>query len=254
MTSKNHIIIIGGTRGSGLHFTKRKLKKRYMVTTIGRKPDFNIENSSYNEEDFNYLSVNFHDAESVKKAINIAIKKFGVPSELVFFQRYRGDDEWDGEIQVSITITNDVINVLVNEFKIKNLSIVVVLSNASRIIVHDQPVSYHVCKGALEQLIRYYAVNLGPEGIRVNGISPSTVIKKENKKYYNSEGKTKMKYLSSIIPLRRMGTSRDVCDGIDFLLGKQSKFITGQIISIDGGASLMSNESITELLHNEKFL
>ena len=84
---------------------------------------------------------------------------------LVFCQRYRGaDDAWQGELETSLTLTKDVIEAATFDGHGNN-SIVIVSSVIAHNVADEQPVSYHVAKGGLEAMVRFYAVNLGKRGM-----------------------------------------------------------------------------------------
>ena len=113
-----------------------------------------------------------------------------------------------------------------------------------RYIADGQPVGYHVAKAGLHQLANYYAVTLGPKGIRVNCVAPSTFQKRENEGFYGSQAEL-VDLFRRTIPLGRMGTALDVANVIAFLCGPQSSFVTGQRIAVDGGVSLLAQESLS---------
>jgi len=160
----------------------------------------------------------------------------------VFTQRYRGnDDDWFGEMKTSLELFK---NVMIQCYPYLNegASVVAISSNAAKSVALEQPVSYHAVKAALEQMIRYYAVKFSPKKIRVNGVSPAITLKPENIDFYEKEKNIKQE-LCDKIPLGRMCKANDVCNVIDFLLEEKSSFITGQIITVDGGLSLMTPET-----------
>lgn len=94
-----------------------------------------------------------------------------------------------------------------------------------------------VAKAALEASIRYLAMNLGREGVRVNGISAGPI------KTLSAKG---IKDFSSILeiveeksPLHRNVTIKEVGDSATFLFSNMSSAITGEIIHVDNGYSIM---------------
>jgi len=122
-------------------------------------------------------------------------------------------------------------------------SICVVTSNASSFVARNQTLGYHTSKAALTQMARFYAVKLGPQGIRVNVVAPSAFVKSESATYY--AGQTELQALyAKITPLGRMGTAKEVAKACAFLCGSDASFITGQEITVDGGLSLMMQDAL----------
>ena len=60
---------------------------------------------------------------------------------------------------------------------------IMVSSFFSKYLVESQPLSYHVAKTGLEQMMRYYALHLDSKGTRVNSIMPFTFLKEESKSF-----------------------------------------------------------------------
>jgi NAD(P)-dependent dehydrogenase (short-subunit alcohol dehydrogenase family) len=96
-------------------------------------------------------------------------------------------------------------------------------------------------------MMRFYAVNLGRKGIRVNAITPFTFLKEESRDFYLNN-KPVMELYEKITPLGRMGTTEDSARAIAFLCSSQSGFINGQNIFVDGGLSLVWPETLARNL------
>lgn len=102
-------------------------------------------------------------------------------------------------------------------------------------------------KAALESLVRYFAVALAKRGITVNGISPGGVFGAPNE----IEGGVlaslppavqqtiRAWHESGWTPLGRLGTPEDIGNAVKLLNLEEASFITGQILHVDGGASIM---------------
>ncbi|SRR6266542_209923 len=95
-----------------------------------------------------------------------------------------------------------------------------------------------VGKAAIEALTRYLAMELGPDGIRVNTVSAGPIDTDSLRRFSTFE---QMKDASvRYSPGRRMGTPDDVADVVAFLCTEGARWIYGQTLIVDGGFSLLS--------------
>lgn len=94
---------------------------------------------------------------------------------------------------------------------------------------------YCASKAALEQFTKVAAAEFGPRGITVNTVSPGATDTDLLRSSNSEEGLERM---SSMTALRRLGTPADIADVVAFLAGPDSRWITGQNISANGGLFL----------------
>ncbi len=102
-------------------------------------------------------------------------------------------------------------------------------------------------KAALDSLVRYFAVALAPRRITVNGISPGGVFGPPNvveggvlrSLPQDIQDATRAWHEGGWTPMRRLGTPEDIGNAVALLCMEEAGFITGQIIHVDGGASIM---------------
>jgi len=90
-------------------------------------------------------------------------------------------------------------------------------------------------KAALEALVRYLAVELGPRGIRVNAVSGGVV---ETEALEHFPQKEKMLELGTRNPAGRIVTTEDVAGAVCFLCSPDAEMIRGQVLVVDGGFAL----------------
>lgn len=93
---------------------------------------------------------------------------------------------------------------------------------------------YTAAKAALASLTRGLARDLAPQ-IRVNGVAPGVILWPEN----NLPAEQAEQALVKRLPLQRQGEPADIARAVRFLLSEEARYITGQILAVDGGASLI---------------
>ena len=218
-------LIIGGTRGIGIVVADFLRKRGDIVHTVSRSK----------------TASKFHICCDIVEDCSVISNTIKSVDNVIFMHRYRGDN-WDDEFNITVKGVDNVIKSIMPRFS-KNSSIVILSSNASHFVVNEQSAEYHSSRAALEGLMRFYAVKFGPKKIRANCILPSTVIKPENKDFFSSDNKIR-KMIEKITPLRRMGNADDIANLIEFLCSDKSSYITGNLFYIDGGLSLVGQESI----------
>ena len=191
-----------------------------------------------------YWKADVRDPDFLSRTRRDVLRTQGKINHLIFLQRYRGEgDAWHDELDVSLTATKEIVDALSESFAAGERSIVIVGSINATYISPHLSIGYHAVKAALQQMVRFWAVSLGEKGIRVNAVSPGTVLKTESRNFYLKDRKLATFY-RSITPLRRFGEASEVASVVSFLCGKGSSFVTGQNIVVDGGVSLQWQESL----------
>jgi len=110
---------------------------------------------------------------------------------------------------------------------------IVNISSIAGFVGFDLSSIYCASKGALVNLTRELALDLGPYKINVNGVAPG-VIATEMTKDMLSDEKIKAALLLNI-PYGRIGKSEDIASAVAFLVSDESEYITGQTLVVDGG-------------------
>tara|TARA_B110000879_G_scaffold212698_1_gene310271 strand:+ start:2503 stop:3234 length:732 start_codon:yes stop_codon:yes gene_type:complete len=114
---------------------------------------------------------------------------------------------------------------------------IIAISSAGVIRSAKAVSAYAASKMALEGFIRSAALEFSKSGVRVNVISPGVVLTDMTKEFMTSIGTEASSQMSESHPLG-LGSPQDVSNLINFLISKNSKWITGQNIVIDGGFSI----------------
>ena len=138
-------IVIGGSKGIGKSIKENLLKRGDKVIVAAR----NVEKIR------NIFHLDLSKDESIQNFYKIFKKK----SIINFSQRYRGNNP-EEEFTVMVKSTEKIISMFKNLLN-KNSSIVILSSVSTKGVLLDQNVSYHLIRGALEQLTKFFAVKLG---------------------------------------------------------------------------------------------
>jgi len=241
-----HSLVIGGTKGLGRVVARQLAQRGDTVSVLGRSE---LAAEDLKAGRIRSFRADINDKDAVTPALDEIVEANGALNYCVFLQRYRGkDDDWAGELQTTLTATKNIVDHIAGRFSANgDNGIVMVSSVFAKYVGEGQALSYHVAKAGLDQMMRYYALNLGAKKIRVNGITPFTFLKEESKSFYLGN-KPLVELYESIVPLGRMATTEDSASVIVFLCSPSAGFVTGQNITVDGGLSLAWPESLARRL------
>jgi NAD(P)-dependent dehydrogenase (short-subunit alcohol dehydrogenase family) len=124
-------------------------------------------------------------------------------------------------------------------------SIVCISSNAATMPFNGLA-AYHTVKGALENLVRAAAEELGAAGIRVNAVRPG-LTRNGRVSYLFDEPSIFNRFLAEF-PLGRSGAPADIAGAVRYLAGPESSWVTGQSFAVDGGQELRRNPDLSEMM------
>ena len=116
----------------------------------------------------------------------------------------------------------------------KGSSVVFLSSLGARTAVGNLS-AYAGTKGAIDTLVKYFAAALGPRGIRVNAVAPGVIDTDMSNFTKTDDGRALVMGMQS---LKRIGTPADVASVVAFLASDEARWITGDIIAVDGGSKL----------------
>jgi NAD(P)-dependent dehydrogenase (short-subunit alcohol dehydrogenase family) len=242
-SSAPHAIVVGASQGAGLVCARQLASDGFRVSAIARHPP-----TARISRQIRFFPTDLRNSADIVKTLSEINKDGAPPNTLFFFQRFRGPGEnWKGEIEVTIEATREIIEKLVYDHDFSNAAIVIVSSVNADLISPNLPLSYHIAKASLNQMVRFFAVALGSRGIRVNSISPGTFIKDESRSKVLSNKRLVQLY-EKIIPLRRICTAEEVVSTARFLASPAASFVTGVDLRVDGGLTSVFQESLARHL------
>jgi 3-oxoacyl-[acyl-carrier protein] reductase len=100
-------------------------------------------------------------------------------------------------------------------------------------------VHYSAAKAGIAGLVRSLAAELGPGGITVNAIAPGIIETPQTLDAVNSLGASGIAQTADHIPVRRAGRPEDIAHAYLYLASDEASFVTGQVLVVDGGRTLL---------------
>jgi NAD(P)-dependent dehydrogenase (short-subunit alcohol dehydrogenase family) len=155
--------------------------------------------------------------------------------------------QWNKELDVSLLGAYLIIKHFIKDMCLKKTGSIVNIGSDLSVIAPNQkiykktfgnyvkPATYSVVKHGLLGMTKYFASLYGKYNVRFNMLSPGAIFKKEKKSF----NKKFVKELENITPMERIGSPEDLKGAIKFLISKDSLFLTGQNIVIDGGRTII---------------
>jgi NAD(P)-dependent dehydrogenase (short-subunit alcohol dehydrogenase family) len=111
---------------------------------------------------------------------------------------------------------------------------IVHMSSVNGVLAIPEIASYNVSKGGLNQLTRAMALALADDGIRVNAVAPGTIATELASKAVLTSEEARNKILGRT-PMKRLGDPSEVAHVVAFLASDAASYITGEVVTVDGG-------------------
>lgn len=146
------------------------------------------------------------------------------------------DARWDATLDVDLKGIFRVVRAALPVMRQRGAGAIVALSSIMGVAYGwDEHVHYSAAKAGVVGLVRGLAVELARGGIRVNGIAPGYIRTAQALSVQHSLGPEGLERAAEFIPMGRVGTPEDIADVALFLASPAARYMTGQVIVVDGG-------------------
>ena len=231
------VLVTGASRGIGLEVAKLFSKEGYKVIGTSRG-DFNLadligDNSAMS------VQLDLMSKDSINDLFEVLKSKDILPSVLInnagitkdqLFLRMK-DKDWDEVIETNLNGLFRVTKAFIKPMVKNKFGRVINISSVAGLMGNSGQVNYSSSKSAMVGFSRSLAKELGSRNITSNVVAPG-FIETDMTTFLSDDEKIEV---SKNIPMKRFGTVEDVAKCIVFLASDKANYITGQIISVDGG-------------------
>lgn len=242
MDSKKTALVTGGAKGIGEAICVGLAKDGYNIAlnyNSSEKEALSLKEklSTYTDieifkadvSDSQQVNTMFNEIEKHFGGVDILVNNAGIAQQVLFTEIT--DEMWQKMIGVNLTgafnCCRRALPYMINQ---KNGSIVNIASMWGEVGA-SMEVHYSASKAGLIGLTKALAKEVGLSGITVNAVSPGVVLT-DMMSQFSDEDK---KVLADETPVGVLGKAEDIASAVSFLVSEEARFITGQVLSVNGG-------------------
>ncbi len=163
--------------------------------------------------------------------VDILVNNAGITRDQLLLRM--SDEEWDKVLNVNLKSVFLCTRAVLRHMIRQRWGRIISIASIVGIVGNAGQANYASAKAGIIGFTRSIAKEVASRGITVNAIAPGFIDSAMTQKLSEKQRQE----LTSRIPLGYLGTPRDVADAVAFLASEEARYITGQVLSVDGGMS-----------------
>ena len=246
MKKKKIAIVTGGASGIGLAIVESFTKNNIFTIIVGRdEAKLAAAKAAFGDTKCATISCDLSDLSLIPnliknivadyKRIDILVNNAGINQKKPFEEVT--DDEFQRIMMTNVNAVFSISREVVKVMKAQKSGSIIHISSMASQYGLPKVIAYTASKSAIEGMTKAMAVELSPQGIRVNAIAPGFIATEMSAKALNSDPERKQKVLSRT-PMGFLGETADIGEAALFLASDAAKYITGVSLRVDGGNSV----------------
>ncbi len=264
---KNIVVVTGATRGIGWNIAATFAKNGAKVIAVGRDEQKAIEPTTRkksNNIDVDFLCLDISQRTQAEIMVEQVTQKYGGIDVLVNNARTgvrtsplkETESNFDSVVNVCLKAPLFASQMMIESNNQNRQGVILNISSVVSKHISNESASYHMAKSALENLTRYLAVHGGAKRIRANAVRPGFIVQDEHQeRYWQDDNRDYRKVAEFCHPLKTVGCSDDIANAALFLCSDMAQYITGQVLTVDGGMSVQGQwDLLNQFLKQEMLL
>ena len=194
-----------------------------------------------------FIGCDITDAAQVRALVDAAVERYGRldimvnnaginsnrPEDRVTMDKYPVET-WRRIIDVDLNGTFYCCRAAAAQMVKQNSGSIINIASIAGVVALRLQIGYVAAKAGILKMTEAMACELGPQGVRVNAVSPgSTLTDGTRELFYND--KSRADHILSFIPQRRPGETNEIADAVVFLASDAASYINGHNLVVDGG-------------------
>ena len=238
------IVVSGADSGIGLAFARAAVEDGATIAALVKENSAALDgivDPAYR------FAADLTNADATDHAIDAAIDLVAPPGETldalvvcagVFMHKAAletGNDDWQRVLSINLRGAFQMARQCGRSMRAAGKGSIVLVSSQIGSVGHPRAAAYAASKAGIDGLVRSMALELAPAGVRVNAVAPGPVATPMTAEALADPDRAGA--LTAQIPLGRLGEPHEIAAAIRFLVSDEASFITGHVLTADGGVT-----------------